>query len=161
MKTWIVLLALLPVGAGAEIYKCSDGSGIDTFTDNPKSVTGKKCVSMNLDSLSVIPAPKPRPSAPRTESKKPDTTPAEFPRVDGATQKKRDDKRKQILTDELNTEKALLTKAQQALAEGEAVRLGDERNNYQKYLDRVARLRDAVKAHQKNIEELNKELAKP
>jgi hypothetical protein len=49
--------------------------------------------------------------------------------------------------------------ASKELTEQESVRLGDERN-YQKYLDRVQSFKDKVALHERNIEALNKELAK-
>jgi len=62
--------------------------------------------------------------------------PRRVPKVDGQTQKKRDDARRGILEKELADEQQQLEAARQKLAEQEAVRTGDERN-YQRFLDRV------------------------
>jgi hypothetical protein len=48
-----------------------------------------------------------------------------------------------VLLEQLAKQIASLQSARNALKEGEAVRNGDERN-YQRYLDRVQSLRDAV-----------------
>ncbi|HUW49452.1 MAG TPA: DUF4124 domain-containing protein [Sulfuricella sp.] len=141
----ILFLLLLSQGAYADIYKRVDENGHVTYSNAPFKGARK------LD-ISPIPAsapPKLKPSA---------ATPQNFPRVDGETQKKRDESRRGILEQELAAEQKLLEEARKALAEGEAVRLGGERN-YQKYLDRVQGLKDNVTLHEKNIEALNKEIA--
>lgn len=139
--------------AMAEIYKCTDGSGISTFTDNPRSFGRKQCTSMNLDPV-VIPAPAPRtkssassgPRAPRVAI----PTPSNFPRVDAGTQQRRDVTRRQVLEDEMATEQRLLNDAQRN-AEAAQRQPGFS-------ADRLAQLRNEVVAHQKNIEALQKEL---
>jgi hypothetical protein len=86
-------------------------------------------------------------------------TPAGFPRVDSGTQKGRDVLRNKVLTDELATEEKLLTEARGAFGDGTPPPLPDEKANAQKYADRLARLRQAVALHEKNIEALKRELA--
>jgi hypothetical protein len=135
----------LSFGVHAEIYKSVDSQGHVTYSNVP----AKGAVKLDLEPLSVVPGLKPKPKS---------ETPSEFPKVDGDTQKKRDDTRHKLLDQELEAEQKLLAEAQQALKEGEATRLGGEKN-YQKYLDRVQKLKDEVTLHEKNIEALNKELA--
>lgn len=144
-KTLFFLFLFLSQTAHAEIYKLVDEHGRVTYSNVP--LKGSK--KLNLEPISTIAAPKQKPSA---------ATPQDFPRVDNGTQKKRDETRRGILEQELAAERKLLDEAKKALAEGEATRLGDERN-YQKYLDRVQGLKDNVTLHEKNIEALNKELA--
>ncbi len=81
-----------------------------------------------------------------------------FPKVDGQTQKKRDDERQSILESELADEQQQLEAARQKLAEQEAIRTGDERN-YQRFLDRVQPFRDAVANHERNIEAIRREIS--
>jgi hypothetical protein len=147
MKTKLLLICglLLSHEALAEIYKYVDENGRVTYSNIP--IKGGK--RLNLEPLSTVPATKPKPAA---------ATPAGFPRVDSETQKKRDETRRQILEDELAAEEKQLAEAKKALTEGEAVRLGNERN-YQNYLDRVQGLKDNVTLHEKNVDALKKELA--
>lgn len=147
MKTKLLIFISLFLGqaAHADIYKLVDENGRVTYSNTP--LKGAK--KLNLDPPSTIAAPKPQ---------APTATPPGFPRVDGETQKQRDGTRRSILEQELAAERNLLDEAKKALAEGEATRLGDERN-YQKYLDRVQGLKDNVTLHEKNVEALNKELA--
>lgn len=146
MKTRLLIFVSLFLcqAAYADIYKQVDENGRVTYSNVP--LKGAK--KLHLEPLPTIAPPKPKPAA----------TPQSFPRVDNETQKRRDESRRGILEQELAAEQKLLEEARKALAEGEAVRLGSERN-YQKYLDRVQGLKDNVTLHEKNIEALNKELA--
>lgn len=132
----------LPAAAHAEIYKYVGKDGRITYSNVP--VKGAK--KIDLGPINTIPASKTK------------AVPANFPSVNGETQKKRDDTRRKILLDELATEQKLLEEAKQALSEGEAIRLGNEKN-YQKYLDRIQPLKDAVARHEANIEALRTEIA--
>lgn len=145
IKLLLICGLLLSHDALADIYKYVDENGRITYSNIP--VRGGK--KLNLEPLSTIPASRPRPAA---------AVPAGFPKVDGETQKKRDDTRRQILEDELAAEEKQLADARTALTEGEGLRLGSERN-YQKYLDRIQGLKDNVTLHEKNVEALKKELA--
>jgi len=86
-------------------------------------------------------------------------SPAGFPKVDPATQKGRDDVRRKVLGDELATEEKLLAEARVAYADGAPPALPEERSNVDKYRERIARLRQAIGVHEKNVEALRKELA--
>lgn len=129
--------------ATAEVFKSVDSNGRVTYSNTPS----KNAEKIELEPLNTITAPK----------RKPGATPADFPKVDNETQRKRDDLRRKILVDELANEQKQLAEAKKALLEGEAVRLGNERN-YQKYLDRVQQLKDKVTQHEKNVQALQKEL---
>lgn len=143
LKLTILLSAVLSLSAQAEIYKYVDDNGRITYSNIPKKGSKK----LDLEPMSTMPGAKPQTS-----------TPSNFPKVDSSTQKKRDDSRRKILEDELAAEEKQLSDAKKALAEGEGTRLGDERN-YQKYLDRVQKLKDDVARHERNVEALQKELS--
>lgn len=85
-------------------------------------------------------------------------TPAGFPRVDPATQKSRDDLRRKVLADELAAEEKLLAESRVAYADGAPAPLAEERTDAEKYRARIARLRQSVAVHEKNVEALKKEL---
>jgi hypothetical protein len=86
-------------------------------------------------------------------------TPAGFPRVDPETQKGRDGVRRKVLSDELAAEERLLAESRVAYADGAPVPLPEERADAERYRTRIARLRQTVNVHEKNIEALRKELA--
>jgi hypothetical protein len=87
------------------------------------------------------------------------STPAGFPRVDADTQRGRDGLRRKVLSDELDTEEKLLVEARAAYGDGAPPPLPDEQKDAQKYANRLAKLRQTVSLHEKNIEALRKELA--
>lgn len=138
-----VMLMLAGAHAWADIYKKVDEDGRVTYSNVPS----KGAQKLNLEPLNTVPASKPK-------SQSPDN----FPRVDSDTQKGRDYTRRQILENELVQEMNQLEEAKKALAEGQDTRLGSERN-YQRYLDRVQKLKDAVAEHEKNIDALREEIA--
>jgi hypothetical protein len=86
-------------------------------------------------------------------------TPAGFPKVDAETQKGRDDMRRRVLSDELSAEEKLLADARAAYANGAPVPLPEEQADAEKYRQRIARLRQSVQLHERNIDALKKELS--
>jgi len=64
-----------------------------------------------------------------------------------------------VLTEELATEERLLAEARAAYANGAPAPLPEEKEVPQKYSERIAKLRQTVALHEKNIEALKKELA--
>ncbi|BBF86680.1 hypothetical protein DLM_3082 [Aquitalea magnusonii] len=153
MKTLAFCLLLTCSLAQAEVYKYVDANGNVTFTNVP--IKGAK--PMHLAPLSTYGgggSSKPR-AAGNSRSA---STPDGYPSVDNGTQSKRDEGRRKILEGELSNEKKALADAQKAYTEGAATRNGDETRNYQKYLDRVQKLKDAVTERQKNVDALRREL---
>jgi hypothetical protein len=134
-----------PVVVEGSTYKCYTKSGAFSYFNVPDS----------------------EPHAPRTVSKRPPSTtssasnappPSGFPRVDAATQRSRDDLRRKVLGDELATEERLLGEARTAYGNGAPPPLPEEKGDGDKYRQRIARLRQVVELHERNIEALRKEL---
>ena len=144
---------LLAAPAHATLCKWVDDKGHVTYSDAAvKGATKASC----FEAPPIPPAP-----PPQQRTTAPGTTPAPaggLPNVDPATQKKRDDSRRKILELELASEEQALAGARKALAEGEAVRYGDERN-YQRYLDRIQGLKDRVAQHERNVSAIKQELS--
>jgi len=142
---WCALLAALP--AAADICKYSDKDGNLHYT-NVAPEKGWKKISCGVGS-----------SGNSAEKGSRTPTPAGFPKVDAGTQKSRDDLRRKVLTEELATEERLLAEARAAYANGAPAPLPEEKEVPQKYSERIAKLRQTVALHEKNIEALKKELA--
>jgi hypothetical protein len=87
------------------------------------------------------------------------SSPAGFPKVDTATQKGRDAVRRKVLTDELAVEEKLLVEAKGEYGNGAPPPTQEEKDVPKKYADRLAKLRQTIALHEKNIEALKKELA--
>jgi hypothetical protein len=100
---------------------------------------------------------KPAPGSTTATPKAP--TPASFPRVDPETQKGRDGVRRKVLAEELSSEEKLLAESRAAYADGAPPPLPEEKADAEKYRARIARLKQSVNVHEKNVEALRKELA--
>jgi hypothetical protein len=158
----ILLASLACTAAWAETCKYQDADGHVIYSNTPNNPPkGAKKIRCFEDPKPAAPppaaaeAPKDRDAAhqkPSAESRNKD-----LPKVDGETQKKRDDERRKILEAELVTEQDALEDAKKQLAEQEATRGGGEKN-YQRYLDRVQPFRDAVTNHERNIESIKREI---
>ncbi|HMN79008.1 MAG TPA: DUF4124 domain-containing protein [Burkholderiaceae bacterium] len=148
-------LAAWSGAAGAQIYRCEAGNGVVEYSNAPTSGKDRNCKSVDLPTITTVPAPKaqPRAAAPAGNAARPDG----FPRVDNATQKTRDSDRKRILEDELRKEEAKVAELKKEYNGGEPERQGNERN-YQRYLDRVQRLKEDIDRSEGNIASLRREL---
>lgn len=154
-----VLGLALQGGAQAQgaIYKCVDEQGRVEFTDQHR----RGCKQLE-SFISTIPSPV-RASAPIPAARPPSpaaasSSPSNFPRVDTAQQRERDDERREILEDELRTEQKKLAELRREFNDGEPERQGNERN-YAKYQARVASMRDEIGRSERNIEALRREIS--
>ena len=145
------LAGLLAPVAQAQIYRCQSPDGTPLYQNAP----GKNCKPMDLPSLTTIPSA--RTPAPAARATTANATPTDVPRVDASAQRSRDSDRKRILEDELGREQARLEQVREEYNGGEPERLGNERN-YQKYLDRVARLKDDITRSETSVASLRREL---
>lgn len=160
MKAYLWLLFGLGVSfsAVADIYKRVDADGHVIYSDKP---------TKGAIRLEIEPSAMNSPTPPKAAAKNP--TPANFPRVDKSEQKQRDDKRRQILEEELAAERQSLEDANVALAEGEKdpevfqVKGKDgktvTRRNVSRYQEKIYQLQENIDLHQKNVELLEKEIA--
>ena len=127
---------------GTDLYKCQTETAM-SFFNVPGATNGSAGAPKKT-------AP---PGAPTAKA----PSPANFPRVDSSTQRERDDVRKRVLTEELATEVKMMVESELMLKQG-SIPLAGETATSPKYLDRVAKLKQAVDTHTKNIQALNKEL---
>jgi hypothetical protein len=145
-------MLLLAIPARAEIYKYVDDSGNVTFTDVYRK--GAKRIEMPGG-----PAPLASPGAKSPKQRAAYTpSPADFPRIDAGTQKRRDDIRRQVLQDEIAAERRNADEARRQLALGERVQPG-ERATDSTYLNRVKKLRETLDQHEQNVAAIQRELA--
>lgn len=141
---------MLAVPAQAEIYKYVDENGQVTFTDVHRK--GAKRIE-------IPGAPSRLPDsgkATRRASFAP--SPADFPRVDAGTQKRRDDIRRQVLQDEIAGERRNAEEARRQLALGQRLLPGEKAGDAS-YTERVAKLRAALQQHEQNVASIQRELA--
>lgn len=143
----------------AQVYRCDSPNGVPVYQGTPN---GANCQPIDLQPLTTIPAPKPPASKASATGGAPPAaaraSPEGFPKVDGAAQRARDGDRRRILEDELQKEQQRLGELKSEYRNGEPERQGNERN-YQKYLDRVARLEEDIARTESNIASLRRELS--
>ncbi|MFN3751045.1 MAG: DUF4124 domain-containing protein [Thiobacillus sp.] len=149
LRYFLLLSAILAVPAQAQIYKYVDENGQVTFTD----VYRRGAQKIDLPGAPA-PLPSAKPAAPRAAV----PSPANFPRIDAGTQKRRDDIRRQVLQDEMESERRNAEEARRQLALGERLQPG-ERATDPSYLNRVSRLRAALQQHEQNVSSIQRELA--
>lgn len=145
-KIQFLLIALLSLAfpALADIYKTVDADGHITYSNVPN----KGAIKLDIEGVAGT-----APSKGERASRAKTPTPANFPRVDNQTQNQRDDKRKQILISELETEQKALIDAKKAYAES-----APPFSREGKVDEKIQRLQADVEAHEKNVQLLQKEI---
>ncbi|HEX4882934.1 MAG TPA: hypothetical protein VFX05_02270 [Casimicrobiaceae bacterium] len=133
------------------MYKCSTASGASAYFNVPDAGERAPARKAGGGGSGVVIGP---PAAR-------EPTPAGFPRVDPGTQKGRDDMRRKVLQDELAAEEKLLLDARGQYNNGAPPPMAEEQSQPQRYADRIARLRQAVQLHERNVEALRRELGLP
>lgn len=148
----MLLLPWLAPAMADTLYKCKDEETGQVLYTNQKG-SAKNCTILSRDQpISTFTPPPRAPGAAKAP------TPADFPKVDGDTQKSRDTDRRKILEQELATETQNLEKSRKDLAEQEAQRPGNEQN-FQKTQERLQPYKDRVALHDRNVEALKREIA--
>ncbi len=148
-RLFLLLCLLFALPAQAEIYKYVDENGQVTFTDVYRK--GGKRIDIPGAPAAVGSVSKPGKRAAYNPS------PADFPRIDAGTQKRRDDIRRQVLQEEVEAERRNAADARRQLALGERPQPG-ERVSDATYQNRVKKLRDAVQQHEQNVGAIQREL---
>ena len=149
----LLLSALAPLPARAEIYKYVDADGNVTFTDVArKGEKAAKIYDLPAGPLNATARPK------EVHKRAAEYGPANFPRISPAAQRKRDDLRMKILDDELARERKELAQARASLAQARRPLPGEQPTS-PSLLARLKRLQDAVSRHQQNISAIRQEIS--
>ncbi|MGB6055586.1 MAG: DUF4124 domain-containing protein [Burkholderiaceae bacterium] len=157
MKRHFFALLLTAVAAAGhahaqnDVFLCVDQNGTKEYKNTGAT---KGCKKVELPPLTIA-APVKRPPVQAAAARP--AVPSDFPTVDGATQKARDNDRRQILLDEMKREEQKLAELKKEYNDGEPERQGNERN-YAKYQERVASMKSDIERSEKNVEALKREL---
>jgi|GEM_PF-745378 len=141
---WPLLLGaalLVSAGVGAQVYKHVDKDGKVTYSTTPPSKEAKPIL---LPELTTVPAFKGKPGGDAADN------------GDKAAREAREDRRR-LIEEKIVFEEKSLEELRRTYNKGEPERQGDEKN-YQKYLDRVERLKHEIEAQEKKIDALRKDL---
>ena len=159
MKQQLAALMLCVAASGyahaqSDVYLCIDEHGKKEYKNTGAT---KGCKKIDLPGITTFAAPPVKTPAAGSSGKSTASTPFDFPRVDGNTQKERDNDRKQILQKELKAEQQKLENLKKEYKNGEPDRLGSERN-YAKYQERVRVMQEDIHRSERNVEALNREI---
>ncbi|HEX4843027.1 MAG TPA: DUF4124 domain-containing protein [Limnobacter sp.] len=156
-----LLIAVSPspaISKGTEMFVCTSSDGVRTYQN---SNAGEGCVPLNLNPITVVPGPSSRGGGKSQDASGAATNARAAARQDARQAMDFDAKndRMKILQEELRIEESKLKSLKDEYKNGQPDRLGSEKN-YQKYLDRVARLEQEIMVTNENIEILKTELIK-
>jgi hypothetical protein len=168
MKNTFLLSAfsLLLAGAGnavwaQQVFRCAGvGGATPEYINNAKEAQTRSCKLVSGGNVTVVQ------STPVTSTPKPAVRVAAAagsggPRTDGSPeQRARDSDSRAILEAELKKAEAKLAEQQKEYNNGEPEKQGIEGRNYQRYLDRVAELKDNIARNQSDIAGLKREISR-
>lgn len=158
------LACLVSTTALAQIYRCNSADGVE-YINNSKDAQTRGCKTMQGGNVTVIQAASNTPrSGVQVASALPGSTSASAtaaPRSDGSSaQKSRDSDSRGILESELKKAEARLAEQQKEYNNGEPEKQGIESRNYQRYLDRVAEMKNGITRYQSDISSLKREISR-
>ena len=166
MKNPLILpifsLLLAAVGHTAwaqDIYRCmAPGSNVPEYINNPKDAKSRNCSLMSGGNVTVVQSPLPVVKTPARTSPVVSSN-AGRPEA-GSEQRARDSDTRTILEAELRKSEARMLEQQKEYNNGEPEKQGIEGRNYQRYLERVAELKDNLARTQSDVASLKREIAR-
>jgi hypothetical protein len=171
MKSTFLLpiLTLLLTGTGSaawsqQIYRCAGAAGAPPeYINNAKDAQTRNCKTMTGGNVTVVQGTAPAAAvAPRAPVRVAAAMPSGGgPRTDGGPeQRARDSDSRVILESELKKVEGKLAEQQKEYNNGEPEKQGIEGRNYQRYLDRVAEMKDSIARHQSDIAGIKREISR-
>ena len=156
-----VLLALACGPASAQVYRCQAADGKSTeYINNAKEAQQRACKIMEGGNVTVVQSAPVQKAAVRVASSSPTSSPASSKSSGSAEQKARDSDARRILESELKQAEARLVEQQKEYNNGEPEKQGIEGRNHQRYLDRVAELKDSIARQVSDIAGLKREISR-
>ena len=137
------------------LYRCGN-----LYTNADKSAD-QACIRLGIDRITVVPAqPQESKSATPAKPAAAQSSSRTATRVSSLAQTQKDGESRQILEAEWRKTLQRLKDLQSEYNRGEPERLGSERSNPQKYLDRVAALQSSIARTEADITGIRRELAR-
>jgi hypothetical protein len=154
-------LALLLAGTGStawaqQVYRCTGAGGAaPEYINNTKEAQTRSCKLVSGGNVTVVQ------STPTSKA----AAPVRVATAGGATsnspeQRARDSDSRAILEAELKKAEAKLAEQQKEFNNGEPEKQGIEGRNYQRYLDRVAEMKESINRSQSDIAGLKREISR-
>lgn len=165
------LLLCLPVfltmagspAAAQQIYRCISNSGVSEYINNAKDAQSRGCKPMTGGNVTVVQgtAVSGSPVAPRAPVRNSSGATSGQSRFEGGSdQRARDSDSRVILETELKKAESRLAELQKDYNNGQPEKQGIESRNYQRYLDRVAEMKDSLARQQSDIAGIKREIAR-
>ncbi len=154
------LLALMSLPASAQIFRCAGASGTTPpeYINNAKEAQQRGCKVMQGGNVTVMQSASTSKSAVRVASNNPTGL---RPRTNGGPEQKAGDSDSRIILEsELKKTETKLAEQQKEYNNGEVEKQGIEGRNYQRYLDRVAGLKEGIARNQSDIAGLKREISR-
>lgn len=168
-------LAVASWGVHAQtIFRCPAINGVTQYTNDVTEAQRQRCEPMTGGNLTVVQSRSPAAAAVVAGNPAPAASPVRLAaaspssggvprpadqRVNASEQRQRDADARAILEGELRKEEAALADLRREFNNGEPERRGDERN-FQKYLDRVAAMREQISRKEGDLAAIRRELQK-
>jgi hypothetical protein len=162
LSTLTLVLAASGHGVWAQqIYRCAGvGNAAPEYINNTKDAQTRNCKAVTGGNVTVVQGTAAAAPA-RAPVRVAATTPSGGTRTDaGPEQRARDSDSRAILESELKKAESKLAEQQKEYNNGEPEKQGIEGRNYQRYLDRVAELRDGISRNQSDIAGIKREIAR-
>ena len=171
LATAAVVTAIAVFGSSsafAQIYRCNSSDGVE-YINNAKDAQARGCKTMQGGNVTVIQGTTGNSartgvqvaSASPSTSNSSGPTASPQPRSDGSpAQKSRDSDSRVILESELKKAESKLAEQQKEYNNGEPEKQGIESRNYQRYLDRVAEMKNGITRYQSDISSLKREISR-
>lgn len=152
------LLVVASLGAQAQgtVYRCPGPPVLYTDALSAKEAIDKGCRTIEGTPITIVQSARPRAAAAAVAA---EGSRGADSRIDAQQQRVRDDERRRVLQTELRQAEERLAGAQKEFNNGQGERRGDERN-YQKYLDRMAELKDSIARYEADVQALRREINK-
>ncbi|MFM9901653.1 MAG: hypothetical protein ACKVOT_11600 [Polaromonas sp.] len=160
-----VFLMLAGSSAHAQqIYRCISNGGVSEYINNAKDAQARGCKPMTGGNVTVVQgtavsgSPPPLPRTPARNASGASSGQSRF--EGGSDQRARDSDSRVILEAELKKAETRLAELQKEYNNGEPEKQGIESRNYQRYLDRVAEMRDGLSRLQSDIAGIKREISR-
>ena len=151
-----VFACVAAASAQTVIYRCGN-----SYTNDRAEAAAKNCKAVEGGNVTIVRGTKPAAGGGTTVAAAPRVAPrAGGERVGAGDQKARDNEARGILEAELKKAEARQAELEKDYNNGEPEMLGPEHRNHQKYLDRVAEMKAAIERNQRDIQGLQRELAR-
>ena len=154
----LLLAATVSTTWAQQIYRCVvPGAGAPEYINNVKDAQTRNCKLVSGGNVTVVQGTPPSKGPARVAT----VTASSGQRSEGsAEQRSRDSDTRGILEEELRKAEVKLVEQQKEYNNGEPEKQGIEGRNYQRYLDRVAELKDGIVRNQSDIAGIKREISR-